>query len=123
MLPLTDKLPVIIVEPVTNKEPVISNESAFEENTVPVLPETEKLPVTPKDPVICVLPEIFVFVLTTNPVLGAIEAVALPLAICERFKPVIPEAGIPNKSAPEPEKLPEIPSVTVKLPVIETFPV
>ena len=75
MLPETDRLPVIWAEPVTNKAPVINNISAFEENTfTPSAPLIEKLPVTPKLPVICVDPEIFVFVLTTKPLLGEIEA-------------------------------------------------
>ena len=52
MLPLTFKLPVMIVDPVTIKDPLINSVSALEENTVPVLPDTEKLPVTPKLPVI-----------------------------------------------------------------------
>ena len=52
MLPFTFKLPVMIVEPVTIKDPLISNVSALEENTVPADPETDKLPVNPKDPVI-----------------------------------------------------------------------
>jgi len=45
MLPLTDKLPVILVDPVTIKDPEMSRVSAFEENKFPVLPEMDKLPV------------------------------------------------------------------------------
>jgi len=50
---LTDKLPVIAPEPVIIKEPVITSVSALEENTLdPAFALTEKLPVTPKLPVI-----------------------------------------------------------------------
>jgi hypothetical protein len=127
MLPLTDKLPVIIVEPVTTKEPEISRISAFEENTVPVLPFTEKLPVTPRLPVISVEPEIVVLVFTTRPRFGEIAAETDPLAICDRFKPTIPDAGILKRLAPEPENVPsanEMPEPdTFKLPVIVALPI
>jgi hypothetical protein len=52
--------------------------------------------VTINDPVICVL------TFTVNPSLGEIEAVAEPLAIRDKFKPTIPEAGIFFKPAPSP---------------------
>ena len=55
--------------------------STLDENTVPVPPNKLVEPVTVKDPLITVDPVIVVFVFTTNPAVGLIEAVTLPLAI------------------------------------------
>ena len=52
-------------------------------------------PVTDKLPWICV------FLLTLNPV-DEMDAVASPFDICERFKPVTPEAWIPVNPEPSP---------------------
>ena len=46
------------------------------------------------------------FVFTVNPLSGAIEAVAEPLAILDRFKPTIPEAGTFVRPLPSPAKYP-----------------
>jgi hypothetical protein len=51
-----------------------------------------------------------------NPVLT--EALTAPVAILDKFNPVIPEAGIPVRPAPEPEN-----KVAVKLPETPTEPV
>ena len=58
------------------------------------------------------------FVLISSPAVGEMEADTEPEDICDRFNPVIPDAGIPLRSAPDPEKEPVIPAVTVKDPVI-----
>jgi hypothetical protein len=42
-----------------------------------------------------------VFLLTVNPVVE-MDAVAFPLDICDRFKPVTPEAWIPVNPEPSP---------------------
>ena len=57
-------------------------------------------------------PVMIVFVFILNPSTGEIEAVALPDAICDRFSPTIPDAGMLVNPAPSPVKLP------VKLPVL-----
>ena len=49
------------------------------------------------------------------------DAVAEPVAICDKFSPVIPEAGMLYKLAPDPEKDPSV-KRTVD-PVILTLPV
>ena len=51
-------------------------------------------------------PVIWVSVLICNPLSGEIDAVALPLAILDKFNPVIPDAGILVKPDPSPWKLP-----------------
>jgi hypothetical protein len=56
-----------------------------------------------------------VFVFTRNPEAADMEAVAVVLAICDKFNPVIPDAGILNKLAPEPEKTP------IKEPLVPMF--
>jgi hypothetical protein len=66
-------------------------------------------------------------VLISNPKFGDIEAETEPELIWDRFKPVIPVAGIPNKFAPEPEKAPLTKEIadplTVKDPVICALPI
>ena len=59
-----------------------------------IFPLTSKLPVNEA------------LVLTTNPLFGDIEAVELPLAICERFKPTILLAEILVNPLPFPKKDP-----------------
>jgi hypothetical protein len=44
------------------------------------------------------------------------EADTEPDDICDRFNPVIPDAGMLNRFAPDPEKDPDIPPVTVSDP-------
>ena len=59
--------------------------------------------------------------ITVNePVPEETEAVTDPVAICDKFNPVIPEAGILNKLAPDPENDPPC-NATVE-PVIFTLP-
>ena len=54
-------------------------------------------------PVITVrLPVIIVFVFTSSPLFGDMLADTLPELICDKFNPVIPLAGIPERFAPEP---------------------
>jgi hypothetical protein len=65
--------------------------------------EPVKEPVTPA--VTIREPVISEFVFTLN-LLSAIEAVKEPDAIRDKFSPVIPEAGILNKLAPEPDNIP-----------------
>ena len=67
--------------------------------------------------VTCKSPSILDEVLTVNPFSGEIDAESDPLAIWDKFKPVMAVAGISNKSTPEPEKLPLIPPVTLIEPV------
>jgi hypothetical protein len=66
-------------------------------------------------------PVMVVKVFTCNPLSGEILALTLPEEICERFNPVIPEAGILNKFAPEPEKDP-VNEVALIEPVAIKFP-
>ena len=68
--------------------------STLAENIFPVPPNKLVDPVTVKDPLITVDPVIVVFVFTLNPVVGLIEAVALPLAIWDKFNPTMLEADI-----------------------------
>ena len=56
------------------------------------------------------------FVFTSNPLLGAIDAVTLPLAIRDKFKPVIPDAGILVNPEPLPSKDPEKEPLKIPLP-------
>ena len=53
------------------------------------------------DPVTDKSPWIWVLLLTVNPV-DEIDAVAFPLAICDRFRPVTPDAGRLYKLPPSP---------------------
>jgi hypothetical protein len=62
-------------------------------------PFPEITPVTVKEPVISES------VFTLN-LLSEIEAVYEPVPIWDKFNPVIPEAGILNKLAPDPERIP-----------------
>ena len=78
-------LPVTTIDPDWNKEPVNTIVSTLDENTVPVPPNKLVEPVTVKDPLITVDPVIVVFVFTTNPAVGLIEAVTLPLAIWDKL--------------------------------------
>ena len=65
-------VPVDVISPVTTTEPEVANEpvntivSTLADNTVP-LPVILTDPVTPKDPVIWVEPEIVVLLFTLNP--------------------------------------------------------
>ena len=67
--------------------------------------DPEKDPLTPavtiKEPVI----PVFVFI--WNPEAADIEAVAVVLAICDKFNPTIPDAGIFTSPEPSPKKDPE----------------
>ena len=65
---------------------------------------------TIKDPVI------WEFVFTLNPKSGAIEAVTEPLAIWDKFKPTIPEAGTFVNPPPSPANEPVNEPVNVPLP-------
>jgi len=57
MLPFTEILPVTIIDPLNNNEPVISNVSALLENAkLPVDPFTEKFPSIERELVIFTLP-------------------------------------------------------------------
>ena len=58
-------------------------------------------PVTDRDPTISES------VFTLNPSLGEIEALTEPEAIWDKFRPTIPEAGMPVSPAPDPSKDPE----------------
>lgn len=59
------------------------------------------------------------FVLTSKPLPCDIEAVTLPSAICERFNPVTPDAGMFVKPVASPTNEPEInsnePYISIKL--------
>jgi len=48
------------------------------------------------------LPEAVMLVFTSNPLSGAIDAVTLPLAILDKFNPVITDAGILVNPDPSP---------------------
>ena len=82
-----------------------------------------KLPVIPLDTIS--EPVIWVFVFTINPLLGEIDAVTEPLAIWDKFKPTIPEAGTSVRPEPlpwnEPLNEPLAPCVTINEPVIWEF--
>ena len=58
-----------------------------------------------------------VSVLIRNPLLGDMDAVADPDAICDKFNPVIPDAGILVSPAPSPIKLPVNEPVNEPLPL------
>ena len=60
------------------------------------------------------------FVLTSNPNASEIDADTLPDTICDKFSPMIADAGISCNCEPSPVKLPEKPPVKlpVKLPVV-----
>jgi len=57
------------------------------------------------------------FVFTCSPFCSDMEADTEPDDIWDKFKPVIPDAGISNKLAPDPENDPVIPWVTISDPV------
>jgi hypothetical protein len=86
---------------------------------IEAVPNTTTLPVIKAEDAVNA-PCILVPVLTTNPVSGEIEADTEPEAIWDRFNPTIPDAGILNRLAPDPENEPEIPLVTLREPVIST---
>ena len=108
-------------DPDTVKEPVIIADPENGNGVVDIPDNWEPSPTyVPKDAVEIALED--TLVLTTNPKLGDIDAVAEPLAILDKFNPVIPEAGILVNPEPspsnEPENDPDTPSVTISEPDI-----
>ena len=82
------------------------------------VPDPEKDPVTPA--VTINEPVISEFVFTLN-LLSAIDAVKEPDAIRDRFNPVMPEAGILNKLAPEPDNIPVLDTLNMLIPADSTM--
>ena len=85
----------------TVSDPVINAEPENGNGVVDIPDSCEPSPIyVPNDAVETALDDISVF--NTNPKLGDIDAVAEPLAICDKFNPTIPDAGILVKPDPLP---------------------
>ena len=90
----------------TVNEPVIIADPENGNGVVDIPDSCEPSPIyVPNDAVETALDDISVF--NTNPKLGDIDAVAEPLAICDKFNPTIPDAGIFVRPDPLPSKDPE----------------